>query len=129
MLIFTIVVTILLVLALLFIGWTFINGYLNPSMAFSKTLAYYTPKNMYTVKIDAEEIGKYILRLETQVEHEQEDKYGMQDFTIVYRHINYMCWFLPHKSKFWENKLMKHYDNKMDKLKSKAEQKVDEFKE
>lgn len=129
MLIFTIIVTILLVLALLFIGWIFLDGYLNPSMAFSKTLADYTPKDMYIVKISAEEIGNKILRLETEVDYEYEDEDGGSRFITVYNHINYLCWFLPHKSEFWEDKLNKHYNNKIDKLKSKAEQRVDQFKE
>lgn len=127
MLIFTIIVTILLVLALLFMGWIFLDGYLNPSIAASTTIENYDPKEKYNITIGVEEIGNKILRLETEVQHEHTDDENM--YTVIYRHVSYLVWFLPYKSNFWKDRLNKHYNNKINKLKSKAEQKVDQFKE
>lgn len=127
MLIFTIIVTVLLVLALLFIGWIFLDGYLNPSISTSTTIENYDPKEKYNITIGVEEIGNKILRLETEVQHEHEDDKNM--YTVIYRHINYIVWFLPYKSRFWKDRLNKHYNSKINKLKSKAEQKMNEFRE
>lgn len=125
MLIFTIVVTILLVSTLLFIGWIFLYNYLNPTIAPGHILAEYKPKEGYIVYICSKDIGKRILRLETQIEHEYEDEYGECWSTVVYGHANFLCWFLPMKSKLWKVKLTTHYENKLNRLKAQAERWLD----